>query len=55
MAGMGTDEKNLSRLVIYTAESELVEVNEAYQQKYGKSIADSIRVCNISISYKYII
>lgn len=44
MKGMGTDDKRLIRLTVTRSEMDMGEIKSAYQQIYGKSLADAISV-----------
>lgn len=43
MAGMGTDDRALIRLVITRCEIDMVDIKEAFQRKYGKTLKSFIK------------
>lgn len=43
MAGFGTDDRALIRLVATRCEIDMADIKDAYQQKYGKSLKSMIQ------------
>ncbi len=44
MKGVGTDDEELTRLVVSRSEVDLVEIKEAFFNKFNKSLAKMIKV-----------
>lgn len=46
MKGLGTNDRQLIRLVVTRSEVDMGDIKNAYQAKYGESLADAIIVSN---------
>lgn len=49
MKGMGTNDRQLIRLVVTRSEVDMGDIKEAYQAKYGQSLSEAISVRNYKI------
>ncbi|XP_045123878.1 annexin A5-like [Portunus trituberculatus] len=43
MAGLGTDDKALIRIIVSRSEIDLADIKECYKEKYDKELADDVR------------
>ena len=54
MKGMGTDDKTLVRIIVSRCEVDLVEIKEAFIQKYNKTLGKMIET-DTSGDYKKVL
>lgn len=49
MAGLGTNDNQLIRLIVTRCEIDLEDIKTTFEVKYGKSLRSWIKVCRIEI------
>lgn len=47
MEGIGTEDKNLIRVIVTRSEIDMEEIKREFHTMYGKSLKDKLRVCSI--------
>lgn len=48
MKGLGTNDRDLIRLVVTRSEIDMVQIKQEYQANHGESLADAIKVCRVT-------
>lgn len=51
MAGIGTNDKSLVRLVVSRCEIDMMDIKDEFQRYYGKSLKSFIKVCSVICVY----
>lgn len=53
MAGLGTNDKTLIRIIVSRSEIDLGDIKQAFQNKYGKSLESWIKVGSVAVFNLY--
>lgn len=55
MKGLGTNDRQLIRLVVARSEIDMVEIKREYQSLFGESLADAIKVSELFVYLSFVI